>query len=105
MTSFGLPLADVLKEWRIAAHITLTQAARRSGISRQLWFQLETGESKRPLRSTVEKVSKGTGIPVGVLEVASYIPWPRPFLGLRRRGECLVVPRACDLGQTMTPTF
>jgi DNA-binding XRE family transcriptional regulator len=88
MTSFEIdrraPLADVLKEWRIAAHITSTQAARRCGISRQLWFQLETGETKRPLMSTLEKVSQGTGIPLGILEVASYIsmaptvPWPPP---------------------------
>jgi transcriptional regulator with XRE-family HTH domain len=78
----SVTLADLLKEWRIAIRITSTQAASRCGISRKLWFQLETGETKRPLLSTLEKVSRGTGIPVGVLEVASYIslaptvPWP-----------------------------
>jgi transcriptional regulator with XRE-family HTH domain len=81
---WGATLGDVLKEWRTAAGITSTRAARRCGISRQLWFQLETGETKRPLLSTLEKVSQGTGIPVDALEVASYIslaptvPWPPP---------------------------
>jgi transcriptional regulator with XRE-family HTH domain len=77
-------LAELLKEWRIATRITSSQAARRCGISRQLWFQLESGETKRPLLSTLQKVSQGTAISVGVLEVASYIsmaptaPWPPP---------------------------
>jgi hypothetical protein len=65
VTSFGFEkeysatLAELLKEWRIAT-ASSTQASRRCGISPQLWFQLETGETKRPLMSTLERVSQGT---------------------------------------------
>jgi transcriptional regulator with XRE-family HTH domain len=78
------PLSDVLKEWRIGTDITAAAAARQCGVSRQLWFQLETGETRRPKQSTLVKVSRGTGIAVSDLEIASYIslaprvPWPPP---------------------------
>jgi transcriptional regulator with XRE-family HTH domain len=80
----GATLRDVLREWRKAVGIRSTRAARLCGISRQLWSQLETGETKRPKLSTLEKVSQGTGIPASVLEIASYmslapnVPWPPP---------------------------
>jgi DNA-binding XRE family transcriptional regulator len=56
----GATLGDLLKEWRIAAGITLTQAAKRCRISRELWFQLEQ-ERPSACRESREVTLGGSG--------------------------------------------
>lgn len=57
------PLSDQLREWRLATHLTLADAARRCGMSAQHYWQLENAERGVGMRTaTLLKLNVGTGI-------------------------------------------
>jgi hypothetical protein len=66
----------------MAAHLASAQAARRCGISRQLWFQLETGRTKRPSLSTPERYPEAPVCPLAspTCEKRRQSGWPAPRL-------------------------
>lgn len=57
-----------LKELREAAGLTVYALAKKSKISKQALAKLEKGESE-PTWSTVQKLSRALGVPVGAFDV------------------------------------
>jgi len=66
------PLGVLLREWRELVKLTPSEAARRCGISPQLWWQLENGETLSPRAATLYKIAAGTGIPLERLGAAVW---------------------------------
>lgn len=66
------PLNELLKEWREATGLTPSEAARRCELSPQMWWELESGNTSTPRKTTMRKLVDGTGIPMERLAVASY---------------------------------
>lgn len=58
------PLSEILAGWRAFLGIDAAEAARVCEVSRQLWAQLEGGETKDPRVSTLLTIQRGTGIPM-----------------------------------------
>lgn len=66
------PLADELRDWRERTHLTLSEAARRCGMSAQHYWQLENGQRGQGIRTaTLLKLFNGTGIPMERLAAAA----------------------------------
>lgn len=70
------PLSEMLKDWRDALKLSPSDAARRCGLSPQMWWNLESGLVSTPRKDTMRKLVDGTGIPLERLAVASYCPNP-----------------------------
>ena len=66
------PLGEMLEEWRETLHLTPAEAARRCKMSAQHYWQIEHGQVPNPRRSTLEKLTEGTGIPIERLAAAIY---------------------------------
>lgn len=64
------PLSEILAQWRDSMGFSQSDAARQCGLSRQLWFQLESGDTTDPRMSTMFGLRDGTGIPFERLKTA-----------------------------------
>lgn len=60
-------LAKKLRELRAREGLSLTAASTRLGIGRHTLADLESGEDRQPLQSTLEKIAQGYGVPVEYL--------------------------------------
>jgi transcriptional regulator with XRE-family HTH domain len=65
------PLSELLAEWREMLKLTPADAARRCEMTRQQWWELESGRTSDPRSSTLQKLAEGTGIPIERLVAAS----------------------------------
>jgi transcriptional regulator with XRE-family HTH domain len=70
------PLSDLLCEWRETLKLSPAEAARRCEMTRQQWWELESGRTTDPRSSTLYRLSEGTGIPIERLVAASCLPAP-----------------------------
>lgn len=65
------PLSELLSEWRETVKLTPAEAARLCSMGRQQWWELESGTTRDPRSSTLQKLTDGTGIPIERLVAAS----------------------------------
>ena len=72
------PLGKFVRSLRTAQGLTLDQLAQRSGITLRSIQAIETGNSERPRRETLEALARGFGIDVSVLAVKVYEAPPLP---------------------------
>lgn len=70
------PLANMLTEWRETLKLSPAEAARLCNMTRQQWWELETGRTTDPRSSTLQKLATGSGIPIQRLVAASCSATP-----------------------------
>lgn len=66
------PLNEMLTEWREMLKLTPAEAAARCDMTRQQWWELESGRTSDPRASTLRRLSLGTGISVERLTEAAH---------------------------------
>jgi transcriptional regulator with XRE-family HTH domain len=74
------PLAQLLFEWRDMLKLSRAEAARRCQMSQVQWTELESGATRDPRTSTLQKLTDGTGIPLERLVAASCLSVTPPSM-------------------------
>ena len=72
----NFPLSVKIKELRKAHDLTLSELARRAGISKAYLFQLESGKSKNPSAIKLYDIAKELGVTIEYLINKPYLKNP-----------------------------
>jgi DNA-binding XRE family transcriptional regulator len=63
-------MAQIMRQRRVALMLTPSEAARRAGMSRQQWYEYETGRHAPANLSVLVRIAHSLRLPLA-------IPWPR----------------------------
>jgi transcriptional regulator with XRE-family HTH domain len=67
-----------LRELRVAAGLSQYELAKRAGLTSQAINRLEGREGRDPSWSTVQRLARALGLPVGAFDVEEYPVPPQP---------------------------
>jgi transcriptional regulator with XRE-family HTH domain len=97
-------LADVTKEARVRARLSMRALARRSGLSAAQISRIEAGEVERPVAETLVKLAKALDRDAQLLLVfAGHIRGARARQLLRGAIEALPQPGRAELADALAP--
>jgi transcriptional regulator with XRE-family HTH domain len=99
-----LTMAEVTKEARVRARLSMRGLARRSGLSAAQISRIEAGEVERPVAETLVKLAKALDRDAQLLLVfAGHIRGARARQLLREAIEALPEPGRAELGDALAP--
>ena len=62
-----MALSENIRGWRKAAELSVSEAARRAGIHRVAWTELEQGKNTNPTLRTLKKIAGALGVEISEL--------------------------------------